>query len=267
MNKYIKLILGIVVVIGGLILGVACLKNNDEVVIYDNADKDVLVAKADNAYTLSNNDTTDAKDGVRREPDAKLEAPKVLDNNTTLAVEDREVTTQIIVHVCGQVNSPGVYELEYGSRVYEAIDKAGGLTKDAAADYVNQADVILDGSKLYIPSNEEAMNVKAKNDGSSSDVNKTSVVYGLSIGENKAEDTNMASGVAISDKIVVTDLVNINTASKEELMTLKGVGESKALKIISYRESCGGFRTIEEIMNIPGIKEGLFNKIKDQITV
>ena len=141
------------------------------------------------------------------------------------------VEEKIFIHVCGEVNCPGVYELEAGSRIFEAIDMAGGITKKAAADSINQAEVLKDGQRIYVPSKEETENQK----------------NGLG---------------AVSD-----GKVNINRASKEELMTLPGIGEAKADAIIRYRQEKGNFDSIEEIMEIEGIKEGVFRKIQDQITV
>lgn len=140
-------------------------------------------------------------------------------------------TEWIYVHVCGEVNSPGVYELETGSRIFEAIEAAGGMTKAAVGDSVNQAEILTDGQQLYVPSEEEI--------------------------QNQNDETTM----------VDNGKVNINNASKEELMSLSGIGEAKADAIIRYREESGNFKSIEEIMEIEGIKEGVFRKIEDQITV
>ena len=139
-------------------------------------------------------------------------------------------TEKIFVHVCGEVKNPGVYELDAGSRVYEALEAAGGLTKNAADDSINQAELLNDGQKLEVVSKQEQ---KSQNDGTGmTDVGK----------------------------------VNINEASKEELMTLSGIGEAKADAIIRYRETNGHFQSIEEIMEIEGIKEGVFRKIEEKIT-
>ncbi len=137
--------------------------------------------------------------------------------------------SKIFVHVCGEVKKPGVYELEPGSRIYEAIEQAGGTTPQAAKDSLNQAEVLEDGQKIYVPSKKELAEQESK---------------GMTDGK-----------------------VDLNQASKEELMTLSGVGEAKADAIIQYRQQQGGFDSIEEIMEIEGIKEGVFGKIKDQITV
>jgi len=144
---------------------------------------------------------------------------------------DEAEAAMIFVHVCGEVNSPGVYELREGSRIFEAVNAAGGMTKTAAENSINQAQILSDGQQVYIPSEEEAESQEK---------------------ESRAKDYGK---------------VNINQASKEELMELSGIGEAKADAIIRHREEKGNFSSIEEIMEIEGIKEGVFRKIQDQITV
>lgn len=146
----------------------------------------------------------------------------------------------VSVHVCGFVQNPGVYVLEPGKRVTDAITAAGGFLDEADENYLNLADYLVDGTKIYVPSKEEVQNSES--------------MQVISIPENP--NTKSESG-----------MVNINTATKEELMSLPGVGESKAEAIMEYRNVYGGFSAIEDIMNIRGIKEGLFNKIKDKIRV
>ena len=142
----------------------------------------------------------------------------------------------IYVHVCGAVVLPGVYKLPAGSRAYEAVDAAGGVTDDAAPYLVNLAGVLCDGQKLYIPKE----------------------------GEDVAqEEYSQAAYAHTSEKTKV----NINTATKEQLMTLNGVGQSKADAIISYREKNGSFKNIEQIMEVNGIKNAAFERIKEDITV
>ena len=142
----------------------------------------------------------------------------------------------VIVHVCGQVASPGVYELPAGSRIYEAVEAAGGLGPQAVAEGLNQAAEAEDGQQIYVPSAEEM---------------EEGTVPLESAGPAETGQTK----------------VNINTAGAEELMTLSGIGEAKASAIIRYREENGKFGSIEELMEISGIKEGVFEKIKDQIKV
>ena len=139
--------------------------------------------------------------------------------------------TMIYVHICGEVNNPGVYELPEGSRIFEAVEAAGGFTEDASQSSLNLAQLISDEAQIVILSQAEA--------------------------EEKAKlEREQAAGI-----------INLNTASKEQLMTLPGIGESRAEDIIRYRKESGGFQSIEEIMKVPGIKESAYLKIKDSITV
>lgn len=147
----------------------------------------------------------------------------------------------VYVYICGEVAAPGVYELSKDSRIYEAVDAAGGFTENAARESVNLASKVSDGMQITIYNKEEAASLPA---GSGSAVGNT------------GQGGTSGSG-----------LVNLNTATKEELMTLKGIGEAKAEDIIRYREKSGGFKKIEDIMKISGIKEAGFQKIKDNITV
>lgn len=135
------------------------------------------------------------------------------------------------VYICGQVNKPGVYALREDDRVFMAIELAGGLTQDAAVNFINQAEVITDGMKIEIPTVEEA------------DL--------LEKGKSQKE----------------AGLVNINLASKEELMTLPGIGEGRATAIIKYRDSCGGFKTPEDLLKVDGIKQGIYEKMKAFVIV
>ena len=164
------------------------------------------------------------------------------DKATTEPVQD-EI---LVVHICGAVSVPGVYELPAGSRIYQAVQAAGGFLEEADRDFLNQAQGLKDGCRVYVPTREETALAE---DGQKSFISESM--------ETATEDDNAAEG----------GLVNINTASKEELCTLPGIGEGKAESIISYRSQNGNFHTIDEIMKVEGIKEGLFRKVKDRITV
>ncbi len=133
----------------------------------------------------------------------------------------------ICVYVCGYVYSPGVYCLEDGSRICDALELAGGVTEDGKPEALDQAEYIKDGQTIYVPSATDEVGLNEVDDG----------------------------------------LVDINEADKAMLMTLPGIGESKADLIIQYRQEHGLFESIEDLMDIPGIKEGVFNKIKDSIKV
>lgn len=155
------------------------------------------------------------------------------------AVQSSSAPT-VYVHICGAVERPGVYQVEEGSRVYQVVEEAGGFLEEAAADYLNMADAVSDGMKLVVPYADE-----------------------LEAGQAYGETGQAAAGVSASGPAKI----NINTADKAALMTLKGIGESRAEDIIRYREQNGGFQKIEDIMNVSGIKDASFEKIRDDITV
>lgn len=147
---------------------------------------------------------------------------------------EAENRTECYVYICGAVVHPGVYQLASGSRIYEAVAMAGGLTEDASADSINQAEEVTDGQMIKILTIEEAQ---------------------MTVSQTEVKEEG-AEGK-----------VNLNTADASQLMTLPGIGASKAESIIAYREEQGGFTSVEELMNIAGIKEGVYSKIKDKITV
>ena len=213
-------ILKVCVVILCLLCGIAACKNDNTVVEEDLAP--VESVKSDPA-----------------EEDAACKNDKESGENGE-TVEEKKTVKRIYVYVCGAVRNPGVYEMTEGDRVTHAIMKAGGSTDEAAADFLNQAAVLEDGQKIYVPTEEEAEQFEQN---------------GLTGGEN-GPATEPDSGK-----------ININTASKEELMTLKGIGESRADDIIAFRKSNGGFKNVEDIKKIEGIKDKLFQQIEDQITV
>lgn len=174
-------------------------------------------------------------------------------------LQDAEETDvqKIYVHICGAVTNPGVYELKAGSRVYEVIEAAGGLTENACGDYVNQAAALQDGQKVTIPTKEE-MEI-AKEEGNFPEEWTSGEMSGFFSGTGFDQMT--------SDNGSKEGFVNINTATESELCTINGIGESKAAAIVKYRQENGSFSSIEEIMQVSGIGEGTYEKIKDRITV
>lgn len=184
-------------------------------------------------------------------------------------------SSPIYVHVCGAVKEPGVYELPAGSRVYEAVEAAGGFSGKADQNYVNQAQILGDGVKLVIPTTEEAVMAKGTvaDDGKETDFGaaageRNEAALQIGILENNDALQKDAVGQPRTESAIQADgKVNINTATKQELCGIPGVGETRAAAIISYRESHGGFAKPEDIMKVSGIKEGMYNKIKDSISV
>ncbi len=178
----------------------------------------------------------------KEEKSEALEENSDADDDKKTVAEDSKKAA-VFVYVCGAVHQPGVYEMTEDARLYEVIALAGGLKEDAAGEMVNQARLVEDGERVYIPTKEEAAAGMLENAAGES------TTSGDSTGNSEAKK------------------VNLNTAGKEELMTLPGIGESKADSILSYREEHGSFQSTEELMQISGIKEGVYNKIKDNITV
>ncbi|MCI6676570.1 MAG: helix-hairpin-helix domain-containing protein [Clostridiales bacterium] len=138
----------------------------------------------------------------------------------------------ICVHVCGAVNKPGVYEGTEDLRLYQFIELAGGFREDALAEYLNLAQTVQDGMQIYVPSKQ--------------DMSQSAVSPMQSSGQQK---------------------LNLNTASKADLIQLPGIGDTKAQAILFYRDTNGAFQSIEQLMDVPGIKEATFEQIKNLITV
>lgn len=147
---------------------------------------------------------------------------------------DETEASKIYVYVCGHVKCPGVYCMDAGERVVHAVEQAGGMSADADASKINMAETMFDGQKIYVPSVEEELRESS-----------------MESSENGSSDGK----------------VNINCASLDVLMTLPGIGEMKARAILEYRENQGRFSELEELMEVPGIKEGVYVKIKDHIRI
>lgn len=154
------------------------------------------------------------------------------DSGGVTSVQNPTVEVQTIyVYVCGAVVNPGVYELPEGSRINAALQAAGGFTEEAGRDYLNLAAKVSDGEKIYFPTAAEAEELE------------------------RAEEAAQKG------------LVNINTATVSQLMDLPGIGEARAKDIIAYREENGDFKSAEELMKVPGIKESMYAKLSDRIIV
>lgn len=157
------------------------------------------------------------------------------------------------IDVKGSVKNPGVYEFKENDRVIDAIKLAGGLKKNANTDNINLSEKLKSEMVIYVYSDSE---IKKGN----------KALTCNTICETKVIEINNCVEESTSN-INNTKLININTATIEELQTLPGIGESKAQNIIDYRNTNGKFNSIEEIKNISGIGDSLFEKIKDKITL
>ncbi len=158
----------------------------------------------------------------------------------TAGDENVEADEEILVYVCGAVNEPGVYRVPKEGRVTDALELAGGFCEGANRVYVNLAASLRDGEQIYFPFEDE----------------DASEIGG------KTESGEKPSGDAFGDE---GGPININTADKDALCRIPGIGDSKAAGIIAYREDNGRFYTIEDIKNVTGIGDALFNRIKDYI--
>ena len=168
-------------------------------------------------------------------------------NEDSTSLNSKETEETVVVHVIGEVNNPGVVTLPEGSRIIDAINMAGGKTEEADLSKINLAYIVEDGTQIYIPRiNEDLNQVNLISDGAG---------VGVVITDSNVEENEVDSKV------------NINTASKEKLETLPGVGETTAQKIIDYREANGKFKTIEDIKNVSGIGDAKYESLKDKITV
>ena len=191
--------------------------------------------------------------------------------------EDNNLETYNI-DIKGAVKRPGVYKIVKGSIINDVIEIAGGLKSTAYTNNINLSKKVTDEMVIYIYTKSEYSNLNKTNNQvvqkdcnistNSTDISSC-VKEGASIVNSTSSEVSNQDNSSgnLDDSSVENKLININTASKEELMTLNGIGESKALCIIEYRSQNGGFKTIEEIMNISGIGEASFAKIKDYITI
>lgn len=172
-------------------------------------------------------------------------------------VLDSGPSATIYVDVDGAVLQPGVYSLPDNARVFDAVDAAGGLLPEACSEILNQAEHVSDGQKLYIMTKEE-WEVQKELGGSQE---WTGTLEGT--GKQGQNGTQGTQKQAEQDD----ELVDLNRATESELCTLPGIGQTRAQAIIAYREASGGFRSIDEIQNVSGIKSGTYEKIKNKIKV
>ena len=168
------------------------------------------------------------------------------DNQNKENVE-KEQEEMIVVHIAGEVKKPGIVKTKEGARIADIIEEAGGLTENANITNINLAYIIEDGQKITIPSKNQKVEAKQE------EYIQT---------ENEQGIINEEQGISNKNQVL-----NINKATKEELQTLQGIGESTAEKIITYRKENGNFKQIEDIKNVPGIGDAKYENIKDKISV
>lgn len=204
-----------------------------------------------NALTTGENGVDDS---AEKQADSPIDGALTTQTQTGTGTDDpaderHEQTGQpamVAVYVCGAVKNAGVYYVSSEAIKETAVRMAGGFDEHADVNYVNLAEPVTAGEQIYIPTVDETAEIAFPQGG-------------------QTESTVGSSG--LSEASQPDDRVNINTAGKDELMTLPGIGENKAEAIIAYREAQGKFQSTEELMNIRGIKEGVYNKIKNLIIV
>ena len=212
-------------------------------------------SSAESRKKQAESDDSDAGNGTGS--DSGKHTSDVDIDNGSEAVSDKEMQQAMIyVDVCGAVANPGVFQLAAGSRVFQAIEAAGGYLPEAALTCVNRAGVLTDGQQLYILTQEE-MERQGRDPVEMAGASDGQMNGSAGTGQN----TGMTAQVQQDNRI------NINTADEAQLTTLTGIGATRAQAIIAYREENGPFVAIEDIMNVQGIKEGTFAKIKDEIVV
>lgn len=170
-------------------------------------------------------------------------------NNLEVKPDDKskkEQSKYIYVDISGQVKAPGVYKLKEGSRLFEAIDMAGGIVDGATLDNLNRAETLSDGQKVVVYTEEEleSLNVEDSLDDYENNL------------DDEQDNSNKSDGK-----------ININKAGLIDLQKIVGVGPAMANKIISYREENGKFNDIEELKNIKGIGEKTYENLREQVYI
>ena len=197
---------------------------------------------------------------INREESNEYEEVAIVEEIEQDEVEEPvlEEVKQVKVDIKGAVKKPGVYVVNEGSIVNDVIELAGGFSKGGTAKNINLSKKVQDEMVIYIYTSYQLN--RMKNDNKISEDCKTNIV---DISSCEGASIIIPGDNSITEENTIDGKVSLNTASKEQLMSVSGIGESKALAIIEYREKNGGFKSIEELLNVSGIGESIFNKVKD----
>lgn len=217
-----------------------CSGSADEVILIGSQEGVISTDSSGDGEETSSQGIADEHISVRLEKNRREMTSTV----NIFSVDEADAQEMIRIYICGAVIAPGVVEIPQGSRKEDALAAAGGFAENADRTYVNLADWVQDGEMVYFPTEEE-------------------------VNSGQIGITRGPAQVFITQSLAVDEngLVNINTADATLLCTLPGIGESRAADIIAYREENGFFQSCEDIMSVPGIKTGLYEKICDKITV
>ncbi len=229
-----KIIVAIILIIAVLIIFAVYLLSNQE--SFEDFTLNEIVLEENNQ--TNENITTNTENIVSEENT----------NENKIETEIKE----IVVHITGAVKKEGIVYLKEGDRIIDAIEKAGGETKNADLSQVNLAYVLSDGQKIYIPNKNEK-------------IDDFIIVAGTGITTNTSQASTGTSRNAENN--TGTSKVNINTANEVELDSLPGIGPSIAKKIVTYRNENGKFNNIEDIKNVSGIGDAKYEELKNYITV
>lgn len=205
-----------------------------------------FIMNAGNIMNSNNSNTLDLEDGLLDLNDIEetiegSEESENIEENTNDEEKDEELE-EIVVHITGEINKPGIVTLKENSRIADAINAAGGTRKEADLNQINLAYILEDGQKIYIPNKNEKIEDNE---------------YIIDGNGNNEGSTNKKEG----------DKVNINEAMQTELEELPGIGPSLASRIIEYREVNGKFKKIEDLQNVKGIGDAKFVEIKDKVSI
>ena len=191
---------------------------------------------------------------IPKKEEIKISKEEPIKNTKPEKVEEKKYK----VDIKGQINNPGIYEVPISSRVIDVINLAGGLTVNADTSVINLSKKVIDEMVIIVYSKEEVTNFK-----------KTKEIEQQVQNQCVQKDENSLKNDACisSNNNISTNKISINNATKEELMNLPGIGESKAKDIIDYRTKNGPFKKLEDLKNIPGIGENVYNNLKENITL
>ena len=244
----------------------------EEIILSQKEDEELNLLQKD----AGKHDTTGTEDA---EQNAVIEESHSLpkDSGENDGNHDSRTEGKIAVHICGAVNQVGVYYFAEGQRVCDAIQKAGGFREDAEQNYLNQAMVLEDGMKIIVPTKEDIrqLNLVNENEKKTDRDFMSNEKEDIFIQKNDAsKEAAMAEGFLQGKKLtevnaneIKSGKVDLNTADEALLCTLPGIGESRAKSIIAYREEHGLFQKPEDVMNVSGIKEAAYEKMKEYVTV
>ena len=192
--------------------------------------------KKNDTESIFVDDTKNVDTSIEKSANNKKSSSDMNNKEVTIPIKDKN----IVVEIKGEVNKPNVYTLNENAIIKELIEAAGGVTENADLNNINRAKKLQNHDLIYIANkNDTKKEVK---------------------GANSETNTGKSQGTT-------NNIVNINTATLEELKTLNGVGDSKAKSIIEFREQSGGFKSKEDIKNVTGIGEKMFERIKEQIEI